>query len=63
MNKEGYRDPTAEKAIANAVKSKHIPIEVYEPVKKLKEILEFQHIYVDEIKFHTNSGKYEKKWK
>ena len=63
MNKEGYRDPTAEKAIANAGKSKHIPKEVYEPVKKLKEILEFQHIYVDEIKFHTNSVKYEKQWK
>lgn len=64
MNQEGYRDPTADKDVANAEKERHIPKQLYEPVKKMKEILEFQHIYVDEIKFHTDSGKkFEKKWR
>lgn len=64
MNGEGYRDPTADRAIASASKENHIPKQLYEPIKKFKEILEFQHIYVDEVKFHTDSGKkYDKKWR
>ena len=39
MNGEGYRDPTADRAIASASKENHIPRQLYEPIKKFKEFL------------------------
>ena len=47
MNGEGYRDPTADRAIRNAT---HLPGQIWSVVKAVREVLNVSHLELVEIK-------------
>ena len=50
MNGEGYRDPTADRAIRNAT---HLPRQIWSVVKAVREVLNVSHLELVEIKCET----------
>lgn len=57
MNGSGYQDPTADQAIARAMKS---PKEIDEDVKQIRRVLSMQGLVLDSITMHdrTSGRKY-----
>lgn len=46
MNGEGYQDPTAEKAMA---RSKHLPSHIWNPIRLIRQMLQFLDLDLIEI--------------
>jgi hypothetical protein len=59
MNGEGYRDPTADKAIRNAVR---LPRPIWNVVKAVREVLNVSHLELVEIKMRDRTTGREHKW-
>lgn len=59
MNGEGYRDPTADRAIRNAT---HLPRQIWSVVKAVREVLNVSHLELVEIKMRDRTTGREHKW-
>ena len=59
MNGEGYRDPTADRAIRNAT---HLPRQIWSVVKVVREVLNVSHLELVEIKMRYRTTGREHKW-
>ncbi|MDD7739916.1 MAG: hypothetical protein PUJ62_07585 [Lachnospiraceae bacterium] len=60
MNQEGYRDPTAEKAVQNAGRlTEHI----WQPIKLIRSTLELVHLDLIEITVADRKSKRRYKWR
>ena len=60
MNSEGYRDPTADRAIRNAT---HLPRQIWSVVKAVREVLNVSHLELVEIRMRDRTTGREHKWK
>ena len=60
MNGEGYRDPTADKAIRNAVR---LPRSIWNVVKAVREVLNVSHLELVEIRKRDRTTGREHTWK
>jgi len=59
MNGEGYRDPTADRAIRNAGR---LPRPILNVVKAVREVLNVSHLELVEIKMRDRTTGREHKW-
>ena len=59
MNGEGYRDPTADRAIRNAT---HLPRQIWSVVKVVREVLNVSHLELVEIKMRDRTTGREHTW-
>lgn len=59
MNSEGYRDPTADRAIRNAT---HLPRQIWSVVKAVREVLNVSHLELVEIRMRDRTTGRENKW-
>lgn len=60
MNGEGYKDPTAEKAMG---RMKHIPMHIWEPIKLVKEVLGFAKLELVGISIRDRRSGRKYEWK
>jgi hypothetical protein len=59
MNGEGYRDPTADRAIRNAGR---LPRQIWSVVKAVREVLNVSHLELVEIRMRDRTTGREHKW-
>lgn len=59
MNGEGYRDPTADRAIRNATR---LPRQIWSVVKAIREVLNVSHLELVEIRMRDRTTGREHKW-
>ncbi len=59
MNGEGYRDPTADRAIRNAT---HLPRQIWSVVKAVREVLNVSHLELVEIRMRDRTTGKEHTW-
>lgn len=59
MNGEGYRDPTADKAIQNAAR---LPRAIWNVVKAVREVLNVSHLELVEIRMRDRTTGKEHTW-
>ena len=59
MNGEGYRDPTADRAIRNAGR---LPRPIWNVVKAVREVLNVSHLELVEIRMRDRTTGREHKW-
>ena len=60
MNGEGYRNPTADRAIRNATR---LPRPIWNVVKAVREVLNVSHLELVEIRMRDRTTGKEHKWK
>ena len=59
MNSEGYRDPTADRAIRNAAR---LPRQIWSVVKAVREVLYVSHLELVEIRMRDRTTGREHTW-
>ena len=59
MNGEGYRDPTADRAIRSAT---YLPRQIWNVVKAVREVLNVSHLELVEIRMRDRTTGREHKW-
>lgn len=60
MNSEGYKDPTADRAVHQAG---HLPERIWEVIKMARSMIELCHLDLTEIKVRDRKSKREYTWR